>query len=88
MTQAVPIYAETRALCDAYGLDPWGVIASGSLLLTLAPSDVGPVCAALGEADIETSVIGRVLPRESGVSTSEGQALPSFARDEITRLFE
>ncbi len=87
-SQAVPIYPETRALCDAYGLDPWGVIASGSLLLTLDPSDAGPVCDALGEAGIETTVIGRVLPRESGVTTLGGQALPGFARDEIARLFE
>jgi hydrogenase maturation factor len=87
-SQAVPIYPETRALCDAYGLDPWGVIASGSLLLTLDPSDAGPVCDALGEAGIETTVIGRVLPRESGVTTRGGQALPGFARDEIARLFE
>jgi hydrogenase maturation factor len=86
--QAVPVYAETRALCEVYGLDPWGVIASGSLLLTLDPPDARPVCAALDEAGIEASVIGRVLPPASGVRTSAGQALPSFARDEIARLFE
>jgi hydrogenase expression/formation protein HypE len=86
--QAVPTYPQTRALCDLYRLDPWGVIGSGSLLLSVAPGDAERVCAALAEADIEATTIGRVTPREDGVTLRGGLALPTFARDEITRLFE
>ena len=88
MAQAVPIYPETRALCDAYGLDPWGVIGSGSLLLTLNPAHTQQVCDALTEAGIEVTSIGRVTPREDGVTLKGGLPLPTFARDEIARLFE
>ena len=90
--QAVPVYPETRALCKVYGLDPWGVIASGSLLLTVGSADAQRVCDALAEAGIEAMTIGRVLPQQRGVmirkAGSQTVALPTFARDEITRLFE
>jgi hydrogenase maturation factor len=95
---AVCVYDETRQLCDAFGLDPWGVIASGSLLLCVDSADVGSVCAALTDAGIEAAPIGRVVDRERGVvlctASRDGRAqrrvvdLPQFARDEITRLFE
>jgi hydrogenase maturation factor len=88
---AVPFYAETRRLCEIYGLDPWGVIGSGSLLLAVAESDAGRVCDALIKAGIEAVVIGRVVPQEKGVMLCVGEQkrpLPTFARDEIARLFE
>jgi len=99
--RAVPIYPETRELCGFYGLDPWGVIGSGSLLLAVDAADVDLVCDALAAAGIETSRIGRVVERDRGMSLrvstpEEGQqagdyrtvALPTFARDEIAQLFE
>lgn len=90
--QAVPIYPETRTLCKAYGIDPWGVIGSGSLLLTASTDDAERICDALTEARIEATVIGRVVGQEGGVVVqhADGQdtPLPSFARDEIVRLFE
>jgi hydrogenase expression/formation protein HypE len=91
--QAVPIYPETQVLCEAYGLDPWGVIGSGSLLLTVDASDAERVCSALVGAGIEAASIGRVVPQELGVNllvppAGVGVPLPTFARDEIARLFE
>ncbi len=35
--EKVHIYEESRILCQAYGMDPLGVIASGALLLTISP---------------------------------------------------
>ncbi len=64
---AVPIYPETRRLCDIFGLDPWGVIASGSLVLTVDAGDVAKVCDALTEGGVEAAIIGRVTARERGV---------------------
>jgi hydrogenase maturation factor len=96
---SVPIFSETRVLCEAFGLDPWGAIASGSLLLTVKEVDAQRVCGALMTAGIEAAVIGRVLPKEQGVvlrmepSCQDAMVrnttpLPDFPRDEITRLFE
>ena len=97
--QAVPIYPETRKLCELYDLDPWGVIGSGSLLLTVDVADLESVSDALAAADIQVSRVGRVVERERGVilrvpvagetaKACRTVALPTFARDEITRLFE
>jgi len=35
---AVPVYPETRRACEAFGLDPWGLIASGALLIAADPA--------------------------------------------------
>lgn len=35
----IPIYEESRVVCDAFGLNPLGVIASGALLITAPPSE-------------------------------------------------
>jgi hydrogenase maturation factor len=87
---ALPIYPETRAFCDALGLDPLGLIASGSLLAAVAPGDADRVVAALESQDIAAHVLGTVRAAPGVVLHHEGreEALPVFDRDEIARLFE
>ncbi|HLF28523.1 MAG TPA: AIR synthase family protein [Anaerolineae bacterium] len=88
--QAAPIYPETQALCAAFGIDVWGVIASGSLLMAVAAEDAEQIIAALRGVGIEASIIGRVVAREQGVVVREAtgvRPLPIFARDEITKAF-
>ncbi len=86
----VPILPETTALCNRFGLDPLGLIASGSLLLSLAAEDAVRVEAALEAEGIPAAIIGEVVPLESGVTLIMGdqaQVLPRFEPDEIARLF-
>jgi hydrogenase maturation factor len=81
---------EGKVLCEAFGLDPLGTIASGALLIALAPADAGIVIHALARESIDCHFIGRVVPREQGLTLVDGarQApLPVFPQDEITRLF-
>jgi hydrogenase maturation factor len=90
--QAVPIYPETQRLCDHFDLDPWGVIASGSLLLAVEAADVDRVVENLRLQSIEANVIGRVLDRSDRpivLAEIEGHREPlrSFERDEIAKLF-
>ncbi len=86
----LPILPETRAFCERLGLDPLGLIASGALLLALAPDDAETIVGALEEAEIEATTIGWVVEQEAGV-TLRGAAgerpMPRFDQDEITRLF-
>ena len=87
----LPILPETRALCEPFGLDPLGLIASGSLLAAVAPDAAGGVIAALGEAGIQVTDIGRVLPEGSErvmMWGEERRPLPVFRRDELARLFD
>ena len=77
-------------LCRAYDLDPLGTIASGALLLTLAPAEAGIVIHALARESIDAHYIGQVVSAEQGVKLVEGateRPMPVFAQDEITRLF-
>jgi hydrogenase maturation factor len=75
---AIPIYDQTRQLCEVFGLNPLGVIASGALL------------AAVSEAGIRAVPIARAVSVERGchLRTASGvQPLPRFDQDEIARLF-
>jgi hydrogenase maturation factor len=88
---AIPVFEETRVLCQKLDLDPLGLIASGALLLAVASDDAEDVRAALEEAGIDAARIGRVVEREEGVTLLRPrgpQPLPEFERDEIARLFE
>lgn len=88
--QAVPIDPLTERLCRAFNLNPLGVIASGALVLAVAPADAGAIVGALREAGIAAAQIGKVWPAEQGVKMRAGTELvdlPIFPQDEITRLF-
>ncbi|PYO02864.1 MAG: hydrogenase expression/formation protein [Candidatus Rokuibacteriota bacterium] len=86
----IVMLAEGVELCRAFGLDPLGTLASGCLLMTLAPADAGVVIHALARESIDCHYIGQVVPKAKGVMLVEGNAerpLPVFPQDEITRLF-
>lgn len=87
----LPYLPETLALCQHFGLDPLGVIASGALLLAVDPDFTPKIVRALAQAGIRAGVIGRVQAQEKGCWLVDGAArrpLPTYYRDELTRLFE
>jgi hydrogenase expression/formation protein HypE len=87
----VMVLPEGRLLCEAFGLDPLGTIASGALLMTLDPAEAGVVIHALARESIDCHFIGQVVERAQGVTLVEGTKswpLPLYAQDEITRLFK
>jgi len=90
--QAVPIYAETQALCDYFDLNPWGVIASGSLLIAVGAAEADRVVEALQRQPIEATVIGHVTEKSDRpvvLVEFEGKVEPlrPFEQDEIAKLF-
>jgi hydrogenase expression/formation protein HypE len=88
---AIPVYEETRQLCQEFGLDPLGVIASGALLIAAAPDDAAAICAALRQAGSVVARIGCAVPPDQGLSirTPGGtRPLPRFDQDQITLLFQ
>lgn len=87
----LPVLPETKVICDALGLDPLGLIASGALLLTVAPNDVTSILDAMNVARIPAVEIGRLTEPDLGMRmiTREGIVdLPQFDRDELARFFE
>ncbi len=87
----IPILPETAALCAQFGLDPLGVIASGALLIACPKSETETIVAALGGEGISAIRVGRAVERDQKCTVlgpDSKRALPTFARDEIARLFE
>ncbi|HEX2278597.1 MAG TPA: AIR synthase family protein [Candidatus Tectomicrobia bacterium] len=86
----IPVLEEASLLCRIYGLDPFGTIASGALLIATPPEDAAQVQLALQTNGIDCAMIGRVVSPSEGVFIDDGgmrQPLPRFERDEISRLF-
>ena len=85
----LPILPECRTICDALGLDPLGLIASGALLATLDPQDAPQLIDALEREGISAYEIGRVAPADQGVKLRAGDSnrvMPVFERDELARF--
>ncbi len=88
---AIPVLPETAALCTQFGLDPLGVIASGALLIACAPPETDAILRSLRAAEISATRLGRAVEPEQGcmlLHADRRRRLPTFARDEIARLFE
>jgi len=86
----IPVYRESRILCKEYGLDPFGVIASGALLLTVSPPDLTALQKAFGDASIPCQVIGEVRegPARVVARGEKGKKeIHPFARDEILKIY-
>ena len=87
----LPYLRETVSLCEHFGLDPLGLIASGALLIAADPKFTSKIVNHLTQAGIRANVIGRVQSPEQGcllIDKAGSRPLPTFPRDEITRLFE
>ncbi len=88
---SVPVLPETAEVCNALGLHPLGLLASGTLVITLPAPDVPKLLHALERAGINAWEIGQMLPAEEGLVlfTRQGEEvpLPVFHRDELARYF-
>lgn len=78
---------ETLALCNARGLDPLGLLGSGTLLAAVSDEAVDPVLASLTEAGVEAASIGLVTAGQDATLKLAGlrRPLPRFWRDEALR---
>ena len=73
------------ALCAAAGLDPWGTLASGTLLAGFAPGCLDEALRDLARAGHPAAVIGRAAAG-NGVAFADGIPLPRHERDELSLL--
>lgn len=88
---AVPVIPQTARMCGLLGLDPLGLIGSGSLLISCRDGDHREVEAAIRAAGIEVSCIGVVLGPGGGVEAFRGGEpadWPVFDVDELARFFQ
>ncbi|MFP4563454.1 MAG: HAD-IA family hydrolase [Spirochaetia bacterium] len=86
---AIPITGTTAELCRAAGLNPLGLIGSGSLLITVHPDSADSLEEEIRAAGIPAVRIGRVLGTGTGIEAHrDGRPAewPNFETDEITRV--
>ena len=73
------------AVCLALGADPFGALASGSLLAAFPAAHAAAAVAALEAGGFEARVIAKA-ELGAGVVLSDGTPLPHFERDEVARV--
>ena len=82
---------DSGKLCAEYGLDPFGVISSGALLIGCPATQQDAISGALREAGIDVHCIAEVREAEFGLQMRRVDdslvPLPRFEVDEIARLF-
>lgn len=89
--ERIPLIEPGASFCRKLGLDPLGVISSGTLLICLRPDDAGPVTEAVRSCGVECCDIGEMRPRDDGIlleRNGERAPMPTFPQDEISRLFD
>ncbi|MEE8507998.1 MAG: AIR synthase-related protein [Myxococcota bacterium] len=74
-----------RAVCEQLGADPWGALASGSLLATFPGPRAAAALETLRARGYPARQIARVVPG-SRVERRDGVALARFERDEVARI--
>jgi len=64
--ERIPIYEETRALCNALNIDPLKTISSGALIILAHPEKAEKIVVALRKKGIQASIIGETMDKREG----------------------
>lgn len=89
--EKVLIYKESRLLCQEFGMDPLGTLASGALLLAVPSSDLLPIQKAFRKNSIPIEVIGKVRKGPARVLRIDQRGckeLKPLPRDEILKIYD
>lgn len=89
--ERIPVLPETNIICSVLSLDPLKLLASGALLVAVAPDGTDLVVRAIEATGAPVAVIGEVRPKAEGitiVTNGKVEPLAPAARDEIARAFE
>ncbi len=88
--EKIPIYPETEKIGRLMGIDPLGLIGSGSLLICCREEGCQGLLDRIREKGIDAAYIGEVIegpPGIEGVREGKPAEWPVFETDELTRLF-
>ena len=79
--EAIPVLTETTAMCADLGIDPLGLIGSGSLLVGCDETGRGEVETTFAQEGVPFTWIGRATAADGAPRSS----LPRFPRDELLK---
>ena len=88
--EKIPMLSECLMLCKKYNINPLGLIASGSLLITVSRGNAEKLINIYNKHKILYSIIGKMMPEKHGIKlikSGKQEKLPEFKRDEITKIF-
>ena len=80
--EKVLMHSITKKICQKFGIDPYRLISSGSMLI--ACDDGEGMVKGLAAIGIPAAVIGKAV--ESGVSTADGTEIPAPEADELYKI--
>jgi hydrogenase expression/formation protein HypE len=87
----IPVLPESKILCEKFGLDIMGTIASGALIIICGRKNTEKVIAALRKNKIAASAIGEITGRKTGARIKDAggnmQNLKYFPQDEIIKIY-
>jgi hydrogenase maturation factor len=86
----IPIFEQTEKICTLLGINPMGLIGSGSLLICSRKNETQTLMDNIRVAGINITCIGEVMEPGRGIeaeSKSGPVTWPSFEVDEITRVY-
>jgi hydrogenase expression/formation protein HypE len=85
---AVDVLPETLEVCEVTGLDPMGLLASGSLLIAVADDECASAIRAIESVGVQARRLGTITGKGAGVimMDEEGTVVPRFATDEVARF--
>ena len=83
---AIPVTPATRAVCQALGIDPLGLISSGAMLI--ATANPHELLSALSGRGINATVIGRAVTASRGMTLEDGTTLPPPKKDALYQALQ
>lgn len=89
-TEQIPVPPLARRVCDVFGIDPLGAIASGALLMIVQATDAPAIRAALQRVAIACADIGSVHDGPARVERTTTEGYEPLSRpevDEITKAY-
>ena len=89
-TDLIPVYPETQKICGLLGINPLGLIGSGSLLICCRSKNCKRLLEDIAAAGVAVTPIGEVMDRGQGIKAYKRKKQvpwPAFEVDEITKLF-
>jgi len=87
--ETIPFIPEGQILCNHYGLDPLGVISSGSLLISLPKTESKRLVQLFSEHNINAAVIGELIEEKEYkiIINNTEESLKFSEKDELTKIF-
>jgi hydrogenase expression/formation protein HypE len=85
--ESIPVSAETKAVCELFGLDPYRTLGEGALVVSCSKSRAGEVVHELRQNGIEAEIVGDLLKPEEGLKITHGGIKKSLAHDNEDRYW-